>query len=164
MSLLLVYLDSLSWQVSYNVGVRHFIVHSYPLKKGSYGLSCFIKPKRSRKDFYFEAPSVEKAVQWVAGFADQQCSINCLPQPLVSSRKQGSSELFPIDTAPELLFRCKNPPKMLVILNPRSGHGRSSKVFHGIAEPILKVCCVSFILAVYMDFTLVLTVPHYLWI
>ncbi|KAK5837056.1 sphingoid long-chain bases kinase 1 [Gossypium arboreum] len=125
--------------VSYNVGVRHFIVHSYPLKKGSYGLSCFIKPKRSRKDFYFEASSVEEAVQWVAGFADQQCSINCLPQPLVSSRKQGSSELFPIDTPPELLFRCKNPPKMLVILNPRSGHGRSSKVFHGIAEPILKL-------------------------
>ncbi|PPD66197.1 hypothetical protein GOBAR_DD36927 [Gossypium barbadense] len=125
--------------VSYNVGVRHFIVHSYPLKKGSYGLSCFIKPKRSRKDFYFEASSVEEAVQWLAGFADQQCSINCLPQPLVSSRKQGSSELFPIDTPPELLFRCKNPPKMLVILNPRSGHGRSSKVFHGIAEPILKL-------------------------
>ncbi|KAH1040247.1 hypothetical protein J1N35_041990 [Gossypium stocksii] len=125
--------------VSYNVGVRHFIVHSYPLKKGSYGLSCFIKPKRSRKDLYFEASSVEEAVQWVAGFADQQCSINCLPQPLVSSRKQGSSELFPIDTPPELLFRCKNPPKMLVILNPRSGHGRSSKVFHGIAEPILKL-------------------------
>ncbi|MFQ6648596.1 hypothetical protein Gotur_020706 [Gossypium turneri] len=125
--------------VSYNVGARHFIVHSYPLKKGSYGLSCFIKPKRSRKDFYFEASSVEEAVQWLAGFADQQCSINCLPQPLVSSRKQGSSELFPIDTPPELLFRCKNPPKMLVILNPRSGHGRSSKVFHGIAEPILKL-------------------------
>ncbi|TYH77871.1 hypothetical protein ES332_D04G185500v1 [Gossypium tomentosum] len=94
---------------------------------------------RSRKDFYFEASSVEEAVQWLAGFADQQCSINCLPQPLVSSRKQGSSELFPIDTPPELLFRCKNPPKMLVILNPRSGHGRSSKVFHGIAEPILKL-------------------------
>ncbi|TYH77870.1 hypothetical protein ES332_D04G185500v1 [Gossypium tomentosum] len=62
---------------------------------------------RSRKDFYFEASSVEEAVQWLAGFADQQCSINCLPQPLVSSRKQG--------------------------------HGRSSKVFHGIAEPILKL-------------------------
>ncbi|KAE8708587.1 Sphingoid long-chain bases kinase 1 [Hibiscus syriacus] len=125
--------------VSYNVGVRHFTVHSYPLKKGSYGLSCFIKPKRSRKDFRFLASSVEEAVQWVGGFADQQCFINCLPHPLVSSKKQASSELFPMDAPPELVFRCRNPPKMLVILNPRSGRGRSSKVFHGIVEPIFKL-------------------------
>ncbi|EOX98982.1 Long-chain base (LCB) kinase 1 isoform 1 [Theobroma cacao] len=125
--------------VSYNVGVRHFTVHSYPLKKGSCGLSCFIKPKRSRKDFRFLASSVEEAVQWVGGFADQQCFINCLPHPLLSSKKQASSELFPVDAPPELVFRCKNPPKMLVILNPRSGRGRSSKVFHGIVEPIFKL-------------------------
>ncbi|GMJ03419.1 long-chain base (LCB) kinase 1 [Hibiscus trionum] len=124
--------------VSYNVGDRHFIVHSYPLKKGSYSLLCFIKPKRRRKDNCFVASSVEEAVQWVGGFADQQCFINCLPQPLVYSKEQGS-ETFPVDTPPELLFRCKNPPKMLVILNPRSGHGRSIKVFHGIAEPIFKL-------------------------
>ncbi|XWS39638.1 hypothetical protein CRYUN_Cryun18bG0072200 [Craigia yunnanensis] len=125
--------------VSYNVGVRHFTVHSYPLKKGSFGLLCFIKPKRSRKDFRFLACTVEEAVQWVGGFADQQCFINCLPHPLVSSKKQASSELFPMDTPPELVFRCKNPPKMLVILNPRSGRGRSSKVFHGVVEPIFKL-------------------------
>ncbi|XP_022743708.1 sphingoid long-chain bases kinase 1-like [Durio zibethinus] len=125
--------------VSYNVGVRHFTVHSYPLRKGSCGLSCFIKPKRSRKDFRFLASTAEEAVQWVGGFADQQCFINCLPHPLVSSKKQASSELFPMDTPPELVFRCKNPPKMLVILNPRSGRGRSSKVFHGIVEPIFKL-------------------------
>lgn len=127
------------WQVSYNVGLRHFTVHSYPLKKGSCGLSCFIKPRRCRKDFRFLAPTTEEAVQWVGGFADQQCFINCLPHPLVSSKKQASSELLPPDTPPELLFKCKNPPKMLVILNPRSGRGRSSKVYHGIVEPIFKV-------------------------
>ncbi|XP_012463741.1 sphingoid long-chain bases kinase 1 isoform X1 [Gossypium raimondii] len=125
--------------VSYNVGVRHFTVHSYPLKKGACGFSAFIKPKRSQKDFRFLASSVEEAVQWVGGFADLQCYINCLPHPLVSSKKQASSELFPMDTPPELVFRCKNPPKMLVILNPRSGRGRSSKVFHGIVEPIFKL-------------------------
>ncbi|XVF67073.1 hypothetical protein PTKIN_Ptkin10aG0091500 [Pterospermum kingtungense] len=125
--------------VSYNVGVRYFTVHSYPLKKGSCGLLCFIKPKRSRKDFRFLASTVEEAVQWVGGFADQKCFINCLPHPLVSSKKQASSELFPMDAPPELVFRCKNPPKMLVILNPRSGRGRSTKVFHGIVEPIFKL-------------------------
>ncbi|KAK8558824.1 hypothetical protein V6N13_098449 [Hibiscus sabdariffa] len=125
--------------VSYNVGVRHFTVHSYPLKKGACGFSGFIKPKRSRKDFRFLASSVEEAVQWVGGFADLHCYINCLPHPLVSSKKQASSELFPMDTPPELVFRCKNPPKMLVILNPRSGRGRSTKVFQGIVEPIFKL-------------------------
>ncbi|KAL6192290.1 hypothetical protein ACLB2K_033381 [Fragaria x ananassa] len=125
--------------VSYNVGLRHFTVHSYPLKKGSCGLSCFMKPRRSRKDFRFLASSIEDAVQWVGGFADQHCYMNCLPHPLLSSKKQASSELLPIDTPPELIFKCKSPPKILVILNPRSGRGRSSKVFHSIVEPIFKL-------------------------
>lgn len=114
-------------------------MHSYPLKKGACGLSCFMKPRRIRKDFRFLASTVEEAVQWVGGFADQQCYVNCLPHPLVSSKKQASSELLPIDAPPELIFKCKSPPKMLVILNPQSGRGRSTKVFHGIVEPIFKV-------------------------
>ncbi|KAH1075680.1 hypothetical protein GYH30_051565 [Glycine max] len=125
--------------VSYNAGLRHFTVHSYPLKEASCGLSCFIKSRRSRKDFRFVASSIEEALQWVGGFADQHCFVNCLPHPLLSSKKQASSELLHTDTPPELLFRCKTPPKMLVILNPRSGRGRSSKVFHGIVEPIFKL-------------------------
>ncbi|KAL5761341.1 hypothetical protein ACOSQ2_020179 [Xanthoceras sorbifolium] len=125
--------------VSYNNGLRHFTVHAYPVKRGSCGLSCFIKPRRVRKDYRFLAATPEEAIHWVGGFADQQCFINFLPHPLVSSKKQASSELLPTDTPPELLFRCKSPPKMLVILNPRSGRGRSSKVFHGIVEPIFKL-------------------------
>ncbi|KAL2335783.1 hypothetical protein Fmac_016996 [Flemingia macrophylla] len=125
--------------VSYYAGLRHFTVHSYPLKKASCGLSCFIKSRRSRKDFRFVASSIEEALQWVGGFADQQCFVNCLPHPLLSSKKQASSELLHAETPPELLFRCKTPPKMLVILNPRSGRGRSSKVFHGIVEPIFRL-------------------------
>ncbi|RYR07093.1 hypothetical protein Ahy_B05g074411 isoform A [Arachis hypogaea] len=125
--------------VSYYSGLRHFTVHSYPLKKPSCGLSCFVKAQRSRKDYRFVASTKEEAIQWVGGFADQQCFVNCLPHPLVSSKKQASSELLPSDTPPELLFRCKTPPKMLVILNPRSGRGRSSKVFHNIVEPIFKL-------------------------
>ncbi|XP_031372097.1 sphingoid long-chain bases kinase 1 [Punica granatum] len=125
--------------ITYITGLRHFTVHSYPEKKVSCGLSCFMKgQKRSRKDFRFVASSKEEAVQWVGGFADQQCYVNCLPHP-VSSKKQASSELLPIDPPPELIFRCKNPPRMLVILNPRSGRGRSSKVFYGVVEPIFKL-------------------------
>ncbi|KAM7277012.1 hypothetical protein ACFE04_018878 [Oxalis oulophora] len=127
--------------VSYNSGVRYFTVHAYPMKKGSRGLSCFIKPQRNRKDYRFLAASVDEALQWVGGFADYNCYVNCLPHPLVASKKQASSELLPFatDTPPELIYRCKNPPKMLVILNPRSGRGRSSKVFHTIVEPIFKL-------------------------
>ncbi|XP_039018369.1 sphingoid long-chain bases kinase 1-like [Hibiscus syriacus] len=122
--------------VSYNVGVRHFTVYSYPLKKGACGFSGFIKPKRSRKDFRLLASSVEEAIQWVGG---RTAYINCLPHPLVSSKKQASPEFFLMNTPPELVFRCKNPPKILVILNPRSGRGRSTKVFHGVVEPIFKL-------------------------
>ncbi|KAI5439714.1 hypothetical protein KIW84_025185 [Lathyrus oleraceus] len=109
--------------VSYHAGLKYFTVHSYPMKKASCGLSCSIKSRRSRKDFRFVATTIEEAIQWVGGFADQHCFINCLPHPLVSSKKQASSELFQTDTPPELLFRCKTPPKMLVILNP---HGQRS--------------------------------------
>lgn len=109
------------------------------MNKASCGLSCFIKSRRSRKDFRFVASNVEEALQWVGGFADQQCFVNCLPHPLGSSKKQASQELLRTDMPPELIFRCKTPPRMLVILNPRSGRGRSSKVFHGIVEPIFKV-------------------------
>lgn len=109
-----------------------------------------MKPRRSRKDFRFLASTIDDAVQWVGGFADQQCYVNCLPHPLLSSKKQASSELLPIDTPPELIFKCKSPPKMLVILNPRSGRGRSSKVFHSIVEPIFKVRFIScFLHAIY---------------
>ncbi|OVA09402.1 Diacylglycerol kinase [Macleaya cordata] len=123
--------------VSYNVGLRHFTVHSYPIRKGSCGLSCFMKPRRNRKDFRFLASSPEEAHQWVTGFAEQQCFVNCLPHPLVSSKKD-TSNIFASDFPPEYI-KCKSPPKMLVILNPRSGRGRSSKVFHGKVEPIFKL-------------------------
>uniref|UniRef100_A0A5B7A0Q8 Putative ATP-NAD kinase-like domain-containing protein n=1 Tax=Davidia involucrata TaxID=16924 RepID=A0A5B7A0Q8_DAVIN len=124
--------------VSYNVGLRHFTVHSYPVKKGSCGLSCFMKTGRSRKDFRFLASSSEEALQWVTAFADQQCFVNCLPHPLVSSKKQ-ASDLVACDFPAESHIKCKSPPKMIVILNPRSGRGRSSKVFHGVVEPIFKL-------------------------
>lgn len=114
-------------------------MHSYPTKKGSCGLSCFMKSGRTRKDFRFLASTPEEAHQWVSGFADQHCFVNCLPHPLVSSKKQ-ASDLIAGDFPLEPLIKCKSPPRMLVILNPRSGRGRSSKVFHRLVEPIFKVC------------------------
>lgn len=88
------------------------------------------------------APNADEAIQWVSGFADQQCFINCLPHPLVSSKKQ-PSDFEPSDYTFEAHIRSKTAPKMLVILNPRSGRGRSTKVFHGVVEPIFKVCLLS---------------------
>lgn len=86
------------------------------------------------------ASTPEEATQWVSGFADQQCFVNRLPHPLVSSKKQAAEFLTTDFFAPDLHVKCKSPPTMLVILNPRSGRGRSSKVFHGTVEPIFKVC------------------------
>lgn len=108
-------------------------MHAYPLRKGG----VFMKSGRSRKDFRFFASTSEDAVLWVNAFADQQCYVNCLPHPMAS--KKQSSELIFNEFPLESYIRCKSPPKMLVILNPRSGRGRSSKVFHGKVEPIFKV-------------------------
>ncbi|KAL9225094.1 hypothetical protein vseg_001057 [Gypsophila vaccaria] len=124
--------------VSYNAGLRHFTVHSYPKKNRAFVLSCLLKPQRHRKDFRFLATNADEALNWVNAFADQQCYINCLPHPLVSSKKQ-SLDFVSSDFPFEAHVRCKSPPKMLVILNPRSGRGRSSKVFHGMVEPIFKL-------------------------
>lgn len=115
--------------VSYNVGLRHFTVHAYPVRKKS----LFKKNGRGRKDFRFLATSSEEAVHWVAGFADQQCFVNCLPHPL----KQTPD--ITIDFTIDWQIKSKSPPKVLVILNPRSGHGRSTKVFLDTVEPIFKL-------------------------
>ncbi|KAL9142516.1 hypothetical protein ABFS82_14G174500 [Erythranthe guttata] len=115
------------------VGLRHFTVHAYPLKKGG----VFVKSGRSRKDLRFFASTSEDAVLWVNAFADQQCYVNCLPHPMAS--KKQSTELIFNEFPLESYIRCKTPPKMLVILNPRSGRGRSSKVFHVMVEPIFKL-------------------------
>ncbi|KAD3336958.1 hypothetical protein E3N88_32478 [Mikania micrantha] len=123
--------------VSYNNGLRHFIVHSYPIKKPSYSLSCFSKSGRSRKDFCFLASTPDEAFQWVTGFADQHCFVNYSSHPLVSSKKQ-DSEILASDFS-YLHVKSKHPPRMLVILNPRSGRGRSGKVFHNLVEPIFKL-------------------------
>ncbi|KAG6499468.1 hypothetical protein ZIOFF_039256 [Zingiber officinale] len=69
--------------VSYTACFRHFTVHAYPLRRRSCGLSCFVKPKRYKKDFCFVASNPEEAVRWVQSFADLQCYINCLPHPIV---------------------------------------------------------------------------------
>ncbi|KQJ97462.1 sphingoid long-chain bases kinase 1 [Brachypodium distachyon] len=124
--------------VSYNSGLRHFTVHACPLEKRSIGLSCFMKPRRSQKDLRFLSAAPHEAFQWVNGFADQQCYVNLLPHPMASSKKH-SSELIPFDAMLDPYVKCRSPPKILVILNPRSGHGRSSKVFHGKVEPIFKL-------------------------
>lgn len=124
--------------VSYNSGLRHFTVHACPLEKRSNGLSCFMKPRRTQKDLKFVSTSPHEAFRWVNSFADQQCYINLLPHPMASSKKH-SSELIQFDAMFDPYVKCRSPPKILVILNPRSGHGRSSKVFHGKVEPIFKL-------------------------
>lgn len=98
-----------------------------------------MKSGRSRKDFCFLASTPDEASQWVTGFADQHCFVNCSPHPMVSSKNQ-DSEILASDFS-YTHIKSKSPPRMLVILNPRSGRGRSSKVFHNLVEPIFKVFC-----------------------
>lgn len=147
----------MSLQVSYHSGLRYFTVHSCPLGKGSSGLSCFMKPRRTQKDLKFLSTSPHEAFRWVNSFADQQCYVNLLPHPMASSKKH-SSELIPFDTMLDPYVKCRSPPKILIILNPRSGHGRSSKVFHGKVEPIFKVRLAGYKHVSYLKIRFVLSV------
>ncbi|GLJ56160.1 hypothetical protein SUGI_1205580 [Cryptomeria japonica] len=124
--------------VSYNEGVRRFTVHSCPLVKTSWLPGAFGKSQRKLKDLHFLASNPEDALRWVNAFAEQQLYVNCLPHPLLSSKQQGSY-MDARDFAPRQAVRCKIPPSMLVILNPRSGRGRSSKVFYNKVHPIFQL-------------------------
>ncbi|KAG0459274.1 hypothetical protein HPP92_022402 [Vanilla planifolia] len=125
--------------VSYTSCLSHFIVHSCPIIQRSYGFSCVSKSHRSRRDLQFIASTLEEATRWVKAFADQQCYINCSSQPMVSKKNitsdvDGTEPLFE-----EPQIKCRTPPKVLIILNPRSGCGRSSKVFHSKVETLFQL-------------------------
>lgn len=127
-------------QVTYSNGLRHFTVHAYPSKKKSFGLCCFSrKSERTQKDFRFLATTPDEAVQWVSGLAEQHCFVNLQAHPLVSSKKQPSDFVINETIFDQPAIKRRSTPRILVILNPRSGHGRSSKVFHNKVEPIFKV-------------------------
>ncbi|KAL6651130.1 hypothetical protein ACP70R_010055 [Stipagrostis hirtigluma subsp. patula] len=120
--------------VSYNSGVKHFIVHAYPTKKSLFGKTC-----RVQKDFCFIASTLDEAILWVTCLAEQNIYVNLLPHPATSSIKQDSDAPLSESLFDQPPIKCKSPQRVLVILNPRSGHGRSSKVFHEKAEPIFKL-------------------------
>jgi hypothetical protein len=122
------------WQVSYNSGVKRFTVHAYPTKKSLFG-----KTRRVQKDFCFIASSLDEAILWVTCFAEQNIYVHLLPHPATSSIKQDSDAPLSESLFDQPPIKCKSPQRVLVILNPRSGHGRSSKVFHEKAEPVFKV-------------------------
>ncbi|XP_062226293.1 sphingoid long-chain bases kinase 1-like isoform X2 [Phragmites australis] len=120
--------------VSYNSGVKHFTVHAYPTKKSLFG-----KTRRVQKDFCFIASTLDEAIQWVACFAEQNIYVNLPPHPSTSCIKQDSDAPLSESLFDQPPIKRKSPQRVLVILNPRSGHGRSSKVFHEKAEPIFKL-------------------------
>lgn len=120
--------------VSYNSGVQHFTLHAYPAKN-----SLFRKTHRVQKDFRFIAPTLDEAILWVTCFAEQNIYINALPRPVTSGVKEDPDAPLGGVLFDHQPIKCRTPQRILVILNPRSGHGRSSKVFHDKAEPIFKL-------------------------
>ncbi|KAM0915419.1 hypothetical protein ACQ4PT_010831 [Festuca glaucescens] len=117
--------------VSYNSGAQHFTVHAYPAKSSSFG-----KTHRVRTDFQFIASTLDEAILWVTCFAEQNIYINVLPHPSAEQDTDAPLGGVLFDYPP---IKSRTPQRILVILNPRSGHGRSSKVFHDKAEPVFKL-------------------------
>jgi hypothetical protein len=117
--------------VSYNSGAQHFTLHAYPAKSSLFG-----KTHRVRKDLRFIASTLDEAILWVTCFAEQNIYINVLPHPSADQDADAPLGGVLFDYPP---IKSRTPQRVLVILNPRSGHGRSSKVFHEKAEPIFKL-------------------------
>ena len=90
------------------------------------------------------APSAESAWQWVAAFARLACFVNVQSAhiwPLERERgaKAGHAALDPEvgGGVPSILFPARR--KVVVVLNPRSGHGKAVRIFHRKVRPILEV-------------------------
>ena len=119
-------------QVSYNDGTCQFTVHSFPISKSYWSYKM---KSRKQKDIQFLAPDIEEALKWIYAFESQRCFINHSPLLPTLSKKQGSR--IDVHDSPPSFYVGR---VMLVIINPRSGHGRALKVYSSEVEPILKVC------------------------
>ena len=122
-------------QVSYNDGTCQFTVHSFPISKSYWSYKM---KSRKQKDIQFLAPDIEEALKWIYAFESQRCFINHSPLLPMLSKKQGSR--IDVHDSPPSFYVGR---VMLVIINPRSGHGRALKIYSSEVEPILKVCCLT---------------------
>ncbi|CAM6092065.1 unnamed protein product [Calypogeia fissa] len=117
-------------------GSKRFTVHSYASVRTRWVPKAFGKSRRSRSDLHFYAAKPEEALGWVAAFAQQGCYINFLPNPNPS--KKGSAVEDGVSSA-KATVKCRAPPQMLVVLNPKSGRGLARKVFRKKVQPILEL-------------------------
>lgn len=101
--------------------------------------SVFGKASRRRSDKHFTAPSEEEAANWANVFANH-CHVNVIK---VSPKERKGTPVKEKD-AVDVRIVCKPGPVMLVVVNPRSGRGKASKVFRTKVKPVLEVrvsCC-----------------------
>jgi hypothetical protein len=99
----------------------------------------FGKSSRRRNDKHFTAPSEEEATNWANAFANH-CHVNIIKV----SPKERKGAPVKEKVAVDMKIVCKPGPMMLVVVNPRSGRGKASKVFQTKVKPILEVrllCC-----------------------
>uniref|UniRef100_A0A7I4BN80 DAGKc domain-containing protein n=2 Tax=Physcomitrium patens TaxID=3218 RepID=A0A7I4BN80_PHYPA len=120
--------------VSCHNGSERFTIHSYPLMHTRWVPSCLGEHRRRRNDLHFAAPSQEEAANWVNAFANY-CHVNFNKLPAKEQKGASVKE----EVVMKVPIKCKPGPVMLVVLNPRSGKGKASKVFRTKVLPILEL-------------------------
>lgn len=120
--------------VSCYTGSERFTVHSYPWTHTRWVPRVFGKSSRRRNDKHFTAPSEEEATNWANAFANH-CHVNIIKV----SPKERKGTPVKEKVAVDMKIVCKPGPMMLVVVNPRSGRGKASKVFQTKVKPILEL-------------------------
>ncbi|XP_072968922.1 sphingoid long-chain bases kinase 1-like isoform X1 [Typha angustifolia] len=123
--------------VSYGAGSRHSTFNSCPSGRRFRGVARILK-SQGRKDFCVLTSTSGKANKWASVSRDRKGFAGSF-RSLVRSTNRHVSNFVPNDLHDQSHSKFGNPKEVLVIINPHSGHGCSSEVFHRQVEPMFKL-------------------------
>ncbi|KAL2609148.1 hypothetical protein R1flu_027721 [Riccia fluitans] len=118
---------------------QRITVHSFAILRTRWVPETFGRTRRSRTDLHFTAATKEEALGWAAAFAHQGVHVNFLPNPNISKKGHTASATAAPSRPAKEAVTCRPSPKMLVVLNPKSGRGRAGRVFRSKVQPVLKL-------------------------
>ncbi|KAL3677372.1 hypothetical protein R1sor_027320 [Riccia sorocarpa] len=114
-------------------------VHSFAILRTRWVPETFGRARRSRTDLHFTAATKEEALGWAAAFAHQGVHVNFLPNPITSKKGHTTSAASVPSRSAKEAVKSRPSPKMLVVLNPKSGRGRAGRVFRNKVQPVLEL-------------------------
>ena len=120
------------------------VIHAYPPHRPCWAPPSLLRSTRVESSLRLVAPTLESAAQWVTAFARLSCFVNVQSDHIWPLERERGAKAHDLDPevgggVPSLDF--PHPPrrKVVVVLNPQSGHGKAVRIFQRIVRPILEV-------------------------